>query len=69
MQSLSILLVSALLSSLQCPGYIGHVTIQDYNGPVTFDMCVGDDFRIQPPNIYMTLYDPNTDGIFRNGFE
>lgn len=51
-----------------CPGYTGHVTFQDYDGPVTFTQCVSW-IQITSGNIYLTLYDNESDGIFRNGFE
>lgn len=60
--------LSSNVSALTCPGFVGHVTFQDYDGPVTFEMCVSQ-FQIATPNVYMTLYNPEQDGIFRNGFD
>lgn len=56
------------LNSVVCPGLTGHVTFKDYDGDVTFESCVGA-FQFTSTDVYITLYNPDEDGIFRNGFD
>ncbi len=60
--------LSALLAQAPaCPAASAHVTIQDYNGAVTFDLCIANMSYVSGV-LNVVLFD-NGDGIFHNGFE
>lgn len=60
--------LSALLAQTPaCPAASAHVTINDYNGAVTFDLCIAS-MSFVSGTLNVVLFD-NGDGIFHNGFE
>lgn len=63
-----LLATNAQLAAPACPGARVELTIGDYDGPVVLDLCVSR-MNYAGSVLHASLYAPDVDGIFRNGFE
>lgn len=53
-----------------CPGLNAHVVVQDYDGPLTIDLCVAPQgFSLTGDTVNLRIHDPYADGLFHNAFE
>lgn len=58
------------LAGLQCPQFHVYLEIQTYAGAEYYEFCTTPGgFRAVGPNMYISLYNPDEDGIFHNGFD
>lgn len=64
------LAAAPLLMALTCPQFHVDLEIQTYTGPVYYELCTAPGgFQATGGNMYISLYNPEEDGIFKNGFD